>query len=150
MTEIAARSQFGTLDSTEEGDVEEQKQIAIAKHRGALKNNLTLFQNGKIDAEEYYRQKDHHERQIGHWEVYITDRQKILLELTTAMEMVKRLQQFWDMSEGEDRKLLAHSLFDEIVYDLDARQITDFKVKQWAEPFLILRAAVYHDEMAKK
>ncbi len=71
----------------------------------------------------------------------MTDRQKIIFGLTSAMEMANRLQQFGEISEGEDRKLLAHSLFDEIIYDMDRRQIIDFKVKQWAEPFLILRAA---------
>src|SRR5262249_2016445 len=118
MAEIAVQSQFHGLGSSEEPDLEERKQIAATKHRRALKNNLTLFQNGDIDAEEYYRQKDHHERQIARWQARTTNRQKMILELTTTMELVKRLQQFWEMSEGENRKLLAHSLFDEIVYDL--------------------------------
>jgi hypothetical protein len=64
--------------------------------------------------------------------------------------MVKRLQQFWEISEGEDRKLLAHSLFEEIIYDLDTRRIVDFKIKSWAEPFLILRAALYNDQMGEE
>ena len=66
------------------------------------------------------------------------------------MEMVNRLKKFWDITEGEDRRLLAHSLFDEIVYDLDEQRIVDFKIKSWAEPFLILRAALYHDLMGEE
>jgi len=30
------------------------------------------------------------------------------------MEIVNRLKQFWEMTDGEDHKLLAHSLFDDI------------------------------------
>lgn len=46
--------------------------------------------------------------------------------------------------------MLAHSLFDEIVYDLDGRRMVDFKVKAWGEPFLMLRAGVYQDEMSEE
>lgn len=150
MTELAVQSHYGALGGNDEADIEEQKLVALAKHRRALKNNLTLFQNGEIDGDEYYRQKDHHERQIAHWEMQTSDHQKITLELTTTMEMVKRLKQFWNMSEGEDRKLLAHSLFDEIVYDLDSRRIVDFKIKTWAEPYVTLRAALYSDQIGEE
>lgn len=37
------------------------------------------------------------------------------LELTTCMEMVRWLKEFWNYTAGEDRKMLAHSLFDEVV-----------------------------------
>lgn len=79
MAELAVQSQFGGLTSEDEATLEEQKKVAIAKHRRALKNNLTLFQSGEIDSEEYYRQKDHHERQIAYWDARTTDRQKITL-----------------------------------------------------------------------
>jgi hypothetical protein len=34
-----------------------------------------------------------------------------------------------------------------VVYDLDARRIVDFKLKMWAEPYVMLRAALYQDQM---
>ena len=43
-----------------------------------------------------------------------------------------------------------HSLFDKIVYDLDKRQIADFTMKSWVEPFLILRAAFYFDALSER
>lgn len=150
MAELAVKSQFGGLANEDENALEEQKKVAIAKHRRALKNNLTLFQNGEIEADEYYRQKDHHERQISYWEARTTDKQKITLELTTSVQMIRRMKEFWNITSGEDRKLLAHSLFDELVYDLDRKRIVDFKVKSWAEPFLVLRAALYEDEMGEE
>ncbi len=150
MAELAIASRFRNLDGSNEAEFEDQKRIHLATHRRALKNNLLLFQNGEIEAEEYYRQKDYHERQIAHWEAQTTDRQQIALELMTTLEMVKRLKQFWDVTEGEDRRLLAHSLFEEIVYDLDRQRIMDFKLLSWAEPFLIMRAAVQMDAMGEE
>jgi DNA invertase Pin-like site-specific DNA recombinase len=149
MAQLAVQSEYRQDDMKAE-DLEEQKRVNIVKHRRALKNNLTLFQNGDIEADEYYRQKDHHDRQIALWEARTTDKQKVLLELATCMQMVKRIKEFWNITQGEDRKMLAHSLFDEIVYDLDRRRIVDFKLASWAEPFLILRAALYEDEMGEE
>ncbi len=148
MAELAVQSRFG--GAQDEADLEAQKAIAIAKHRRALKNNLTVFQCGDIDGEEYFRQKEYHERQIAYWQAQTTDRQKITLELLTTIEMISRLKRFWDITAGEDRRILAHSLFDEVVYDLDTRRITDFKLKAWAEPFLQMRAALYYDQLGEE
>ncbi len=150
MAEIAIQSRFSGLDGEDEASLEEQKKVATTKHKRALKNNLMLFQNGEIEAEEYYRQKDYHERQLAYWEARTTDRQKLTLELNTCIEMVRRLKEFWSVTTGEDRKLLAHTLFDEIVYDMDRKRIVDFKIKSWAEPFLVLRAALYEDELSEE
>jgi hypothetical protein len=76
MADIAVQSQSGKHNA-DDTNLEEQKKVAVAKHRRALKNNLTLFQSGEIDDIEYYRQKDFHERQIGRWETQIADRQKV-------------------------------------------------------------------------
>ena len=45
MAELAVQSQFGGLTNEDDATIEEQKKVAIAKHRRALKNNLTLFQS---------------------------------------------------------------------------------------------------------
>ncbi|MBZ0284284.1 MAG: recombinase family protein [Anaerolineae bacterium] len=150
MAALAVESRFDNLDGSNEAEFEEQKRVNLAKHRRAVKNNMLLFQSGDIDDAEYFRQKDFHERQIVYWESRTSDRQKITLELTTCREMVKRIQQFWDITTGEDRRILAQSLFDEVVYDLDARRIVDFRIKAWAEPFLELRAALYEDDMGEE
>jgi hypothetical protein len=147
MAEIAVQSQFADLEGQDEAKFEEEKQIAIAKHQRALKNMRLMFKNGEMGEEEYYRDKDYHERQISHLEAAMTDTQQIRMEFTSCREMLKRIQEFWHVTEGEDRKILAHSLFDEIVYDMDTKRIVDFKVKVWAERFLVMRAALYEDQM---
>jgi hypothetical protein len=36
------------------------------------------------------------------------------------------------------------------LYDLDSKRIVDFKVKRWADPFLVLRAALYQGGMSEE
>ena len=45
--------------------------------------------------------------------------------------------------DAEDRQGIARSLFSYIVFDLDSRRIVDFRLKPWADRFLVLRAAMY-------
>ena len=146
MADLALSLQ-STESSQDDSNFEEKRRKAIAKHRRAVKNNLLLFQDGEIEADEYYRQKEYHERQIGSWEAQRTNRQEVMLELTTCVEMVSRLKEFWEISEGEDKKILAASLFDEIVYDLDKQQIVSFEVKPWAAPFIEARAEMYKPDL---
>ncbi len=151
MAELAIQSRFGNLGDENETDFAEQKATLLVLNIVAHSKTTYCYSRlGEIDAEECYSQKDHNERQIAYWEARTTDKQKITLELTTCMEMVRRLKEFWDITEGEDRKLLANSLFDEIVFDLDDKRIVNFKIKSWAEPFLVLRAALYEDEMGEE
>src|SRR5690606_22261549 len=37
------------------------------------------------------------------------------------------------------------SLFEYVVYDLDKQRIVDFRLKGWADRFLVLRTALYDD-----
>ena len=46
------------------------------------------------------------------------------------------------MATNIDRQAFAHSLVEEIIYNLDTRRIVGFKMKPWAESFLQLRVAL--------
>jgi hypothetical protein len=109
-----------------------------------------MFTSGEMESEEYHRLKDDNERQITLWESRTSDRQKIKLELTAAQGFINRLHEYWNVVTGEDKKLLAHSLFEKIVYDLSSKRIVSFKIKAWAEPFVQLRASLYADEMSEE
>ncbi len=149
MAEMAVTARYRG-EAKDETDFEETRRLKIAKHKRALRNNLMLFQDGDIEPEEYYRVRDFHERQLAIWENKTTDRQRVQLELTRCVEMLKRLKEFWDVVDKEDKQMLARSLFDEVIYDLDAGRIVDFTVKSWAEPFLQLRSALYEDELTEE
>jgi hypothetical protein len=51
----------------------------------------------------------------------------------------------WNTSNQEDKRRVAHSLFEYVVYNLDTRRIVDFRLKLWADQFFVLRAALYED-----
>lgn len=63
-----------------------------------------------------------------------------------CMDALDKLVRLWDMGEPEDRQGMARSLFTHIIYDLDTRRIVDFRLKPWADRFLVLRAALYEDQ----
>jgi hypothetical protein len=107
---------------------------------------VVLFGDGMIDRDEYERRVQHNTREIAHWESRTTETQKVALELAMCIEAVDRLDRLWEVSVDEDKQGLARSLFTEIVYDLDAQRIVDFKLKPWADRFLTVRAVSYNKE----
>ncbi len=62
------------------------------------------------------------------------------------MEVLAMMTDLWDESADEDKQQIARMMFEEIVYDLDRLEIVDFRLKPWAERFLILRAQLYDDD----
>ena len=86
------------------------------------------------------------EREIAHWEARTTETEKAALELSMCMDAIDKLSRLWDIADPEDKQGMARSVFSYIVYDLDARRITDFRLKPWADRFLIMRAALYQSE----
>ena len=37
-------------------------------------------------------------------------------------------------------------MFEEIIFDLDTQRIVDFRLKAWADRYIVLRAALYEAE----
>ena len=62
------------------------------------------------------------------------------------MEVLAMMTDLWDESTGEDKQQMARMMFEEIVYDLERLEIVDFRLKPWADRFLILRAQLYDDD----
>ena len=65
------------------------------------------------------------------------------------MEALDRLVRLWDTVSDEDKQGMARTLFEYVVYDLDTQRITDFRLKPWAERYLVLRMALYEVETPK-
>jgi hypothetical protein len=59
------------------------------------------------------------------------------------VDAVTKISVLWANSTDEDRRGLADTLFDEIVYDLDLQRIVSFQLKPWADQFLTLRGTLY-------
>jgi DNA invertase Pin-like site-specific DNA recombinase len=145
MIELAIQADKGRTTKPDI-DPEVEKQEAIALCRRRIEAAVVLFGDGMIDRDEYRRRVEVNEREIAHWEARTTETEKVALELGMCIEAVDRLVRLWDISDDEDRQGLARSLFTEVIYDLDTQRIVDFKLKPWADRFLVLRSALYDNE----
>ena len=146
MTELAIQMDKANGRYENDQDLEEQKQEAIALARRRMDAAVVLFGDGMISAEEYRRRIEQNEREIAHWEARTTETEKLALEFAMCAEALNKLVHLWEVGTDEDRQGLVRSLFDEVVYDLDTQRIVDFRLKPWADQFVVLRAALYEIE----
>lgn len=144
MTELAHQSQNSTSDTQEDFEKEQLEAIALCKRR--IDAAVVLFGDGHIDHAEYRRRLENNEREIQYWQTRSTEAKTLTLQLTASMETVQRLMKIWQYGDDEDKQGLVRNFFDYLVYDFDTKQITDFRLKSWAEPFLVLRAALYQQQ----
>jgi DNA invertase Pin-like site-specific DNA recombinase len=146
MIEIAVRADKLRRPSNELSDLETEKREAIAQCKRRIDAAVYLFGDGRIERDEYLRRIEQNEREIAHWESRTTETEKAALELTMCVEAISKLARLWEMGEQEDRQGMARTLFSYITYDIDTRRIVDFRLKPWADRFLILRADLYSDD----
>jgi DNA invertase Pin-like site-specific DNA recombinase len=147
MTELAIQAdKMRGAQNDDPETLEAEKREAIALCRRRIDAAVVLFGDGMIDREEYRRRIETNQREIAHWEARTTETEKIALELAMCIEAVEKIARLWDISSEENRQGLARSLFTSITYDLDTQRIVDFRLKAWAERFLILRAALYEND----
>jgi len=143
MTELAIQADLEHKPERGDKDPEREKQEAIALCHRRIEAIVTLYKEGRVDYDEYRETVDKNEREIAHWEARTTETEKIALELAMCMDVVNNMAAMWAMASPEDRQGMARNLFEYLVYDLDTRRITDFRLKPWADRFLILRASLY-------
>lgn len=143
MTTLAQQAQFGFGEADQ--DFEQQKLEAIALAKRKINAAIVLYGDGHIDRVEYERRVEVNQRDMVHWEARTTETQQITLELVMCLEALDTMGQLWDISDNEDRQGMVRNLFSYLVYDLDTRRIVDFRLKPWADRFLVLRAALYEE-----
>lgn len=146
MTELAIQAEHGGGITEDDVEFERQKQEAIALCHRRIDAARNLYLDGEMEREDYLLRKEQNEREIAHWEARTTETQQIASELAFCIEAVAMLERLWDVADDEDKRGMAHNLFEEIVVDLDTRRIVGFKLKPWADRFLVLRMALYEDE----
>lgn len=145
MTELAIQADKGR--SFGEGvDFEQQKQEAIALCHRRIDASVQLYGDGMIDREEYQRRVEANRREIQHWQTRTSETEKLALEFAMCLEAVDKIVRLWDAGNDEDRQGVVRTFFEYVVYDWDKRRIVDFKLKVWAERYLILRSTLYREE----
>lgn len=127
-------------------DLEKQKAEAIALCNRRIQAAVDLYGDGRIDRAEYLRRVEQNEREIIGWQARTTETEKLAMELTVCLQAVDTINRLWEVSSDEDKQGMARHLFEYIVYDLDKQQITDFRLKPWANQFLYLRIGLYMEE----
>ncbi len=121
----------------------EEKAAAIAKCERRLVAARHLFEVGDIGREEYLRRKVVIERDLAYWQNYTTETERLNSQLAMCVDAVTKISNVWENGTDEDRRGLAHTLFEEIVYDLDTQRIVSFQLKAWADQFLVLCGTLY-------
>lgn len=129
-----------------EADFEQKKAEAIAICQRRIDAAVHLYGDGRISREEYLRRTEQNEREIAHWEARTTETEKVAAEIALCVAAVDKLHRLWASSDDEDKQGMARYLFEYIVFDLDKQQIVDFRLKAWADQFLVLRTGVIADE----
>lgn len=128
-------------------EVEKQEKIVLATQR--IKNTVVLFGDGMITEDQYRRQIRENEKEIAYWEAITTEAQRVAVELTKTLNVVNQFSYIWENSKPQDRKGIARHLFKEIVFNLDTQRIVGFQFQDWAERFLVVRAAMLDAENAE-
>jgi DNA invertase Pin-like site-specific DNA recombinase len=146
MLDLAIQADKTARIGKNEKDLEQEKQEAIAVCHRRIEAAVNLYGDGRIERAEYLRRVEANEREIAHWEARTTDTEKLSVELAMCIEAVERISRLWTISSDEDRQALTRSLFSEIIYDLDQQRIVSFKLKAWADRYIILREALYETE----
>ena len=130
----------------EEVDMETKKAEAIALGKRRIQAAIDLYGDGRISREEYLRRVDRNEREIASWQARTSESEKLAVELTMCVHAVETITRLWQVSTDEDKQGMARHLFEYVTYDLDRQEIVDFRLKPWADQFLVLRTALYAEE----
>ncbi len=146
MTELAIQMEKGQAAFEHDADLEQEKQEGVALCQRRIDAAVHLYGDGRISREEYLRRVEHNEREIAHWESRTTDTQKAAMELALCVNAINQITRVWELGDDENKQSLVKAFFTSVSYDLDTRRITDFKLKPWADRFLVLRANLYEGE----
>jgi DNA invertase Pin-like site-specific DNA recombinase len=142
MLEQAIRSQHGTLDMSEQ-ELEKKKKQEMAKQQRKIENLRKAMLAGEIAYEDFAKGKGEAERQLQYWETRTTDAAKKAIEFTMVLKALEKLVNEWATATPEEKQMLAHSLFQDIIYDLDTKRIIAFQLQSWADHYLEVRGNLY-------
>ena len=128
------------------GDLEKQKAEAIALCNRRIQAAIELYGDGRLSREEYLRRVDLNEREIASWRARTGESEKLSMELGMCIQAVEMTKQLWTVASDEDKQGMVRHLFDYIVFDLDKQCVVDFRLKAWADQFVVSRVALHLEE----
>ena len=150
LLELSIQASKAGQPAPSEAEAQAEKQEAIAKAKRRIEAARYLFEDGDLSRETYLKRKEQLEQEIAHWEARTTDTEEAALEVSMCLDALDKMVRLWDMASDEDKQGMARMLFEAVYFDLDSKRIIDFRLKPWADRFLVLRAALYDEEDKKK
>ncbi|NJL93891.1 MAG: hypothetical protein HC915_09255, partial [Anaerolineae bacterium] len=93
-------------------DMAQTRARNIAKLTQRIENNKRLYRNAEITEADYRTEVNELRAELAYWEAYTTQREVIALQLTQCVQMLRRIDYYWDIAPPTERRILAHNLFD--------------------------------------
>lgn len=137
---------LNTTSDENTANLEQQKAEAIAVCNRRIQAAIDLYGDGRMSREEYLRRVELNEREIASWQARTTETEKLSMELGMCIQAVEMTKKLWEVSNDEDKQGMVRHLFDYIVFDLDKQCIVDFRLKPWADQFVVSRVALHLEE----
>jgi DNA invertase Pin-like site-specific DNA recombinase/cell division septum initiation protein DivIVA len=132
-------------EMNKENNNENKKADILAEinyHKQRMQNSTTLFRKAYLSEAEWAEDVADCEHQIMILQSQLSENYEVQMMLELTAGQLSDAQKNWHDASSADRQAFAHNLFEEIIYDLDTRRITAFKLKPWAESFLQLRVGI--------
>ncbi len=134
-----------------EGDsrnLEAERRTKISQAKKRLQAAKMLYLDGDLNREEYILRKEQAERDIDLWEARALEEKEIVVELATCVRVIDKISTLWKGGDTQDKQGMAKNIIDYIVFDLDTHRIVDFRLKQWADRFISVRAKLHEDDFS--
>lgn len=141
LSAVAQEESARALPASPGRPLAEEKAAAIATCRRRIAAAITLFADGRIEEAEYRRRIESNERQIDEWEARRTGPEQVAVDVNQTVAALQNLRRLWAIADDYDRQALVRALFEELSVDLDAQEITGFRLKTWAHSYLRARAS---------
>jgi len=127
------------------GQQENAIQAEIAHWRKRIKNTNILFQKAHLDEDEWRQSIEEAEHEIAKLQTQVGQGKDVEDALRLNLNMITNLSQSWTEASDDIRRSMANSLFEYLVYDLDAQRIVDFQLKPWASLVMQLKITLEGD-----
>ena len=149
MEQLALNSLPGATQSERE-QFEKKKHHTITQAKAKIQRVKQMMIDNLIEYNEGMVHIQDAEREISIWENKTTNHEKLAMELAVCADTISKIDSLWDDSDDADRQGMVNQLFDTVLFDLDKRRITGYRLKYWAENFVKLNAGVFLAQQENK
>ena len=134
MRELAR--QMDAVQIVQQEDREAQRRVMLKRYRRRLLKVQGDYEDGKLERAQYEARSQDLEAKIAVLETHSLGTLDTPIALLLCIDPLSDLRQLWQIASDAERQILARLLFQDIVYDLDARRIITYHLKPWLIPLL--------------